>query len=103
MRASWFSFNVNGNWIDIEQEISWLRPMVIVMYDGSPVVTEKLGFLWSSKDLEFDIIEEDTIVHYLIEIVRPCDIPLFNVFRDGEPIIVSVGDRRKLRKTVTPD
>lgn len=106
MRASWFSFNANGNWIDIEREISWLRPNVIVMYNDNPIVTEKLEFLWSSKNLEFDVIEEDAIVHYLIEIVRMTgmiDMSLFNVFRDGEPIIVSMGDRKRLCKTATPD
>lgn len=103
MIESWFSFNVNGNWIDIEREIRMIRPTVIVRYDGNPVVTEKLEFLWSNKNLEFDIIEDDAIAHYLIEIVRLTDISIFNVIRDGEPIIVSMGDRRKLRKTVTPD
>ncbi|MFW9979749.1 MAG: hypothetical protein ACFFEJ_16830 [Candidatus Thorarchaeota archaeon] len=100
MKWNGISFSVNGNWIDFWIEVNWRRK-AIIEYNGEPVVTEKLGLINSRRIFEFDIFEEGISVNYLIEMSPIGHSVGFEVFRDGEPIIVVRGDRKNLLKQAT--
>ena len=93
MKWNYLSFKVNENWIDFEINGVWSKK-VVIKYNGDPVLTEKIGLLVSRRVFEFEVEEEQSNVHYSIELRPVRQLLSFIVFRDGKPIIVTNKDRK---------
>ena len=96
MKWLYFSLKTNENWIDFEIEGRWSKT-VIIKYNEEAVVTEKIGMSLSWQTFEFVIVEEDSDVHYSIEVKPMWRLVSFTVTRNGIPLLVTHKDRRKIQ------
>lgn len=92
MTWHWLSINVNEKWIDFEVKGLWNKT-VIIKYDDKPVITEKIGILLNRRKFDFDIVEEDSSVHYSIEVFPVYNTLGFTVLRNGTPLLVTNQNR----------